>query len=89
VPKELVSQLFEKFSRGKDTNRLHVEGTGLGLYVGRNLIDAHHGRMWVESAGSGRGAKFIVDIPLEQPREVPHHGTLEGFSAGKKHKTKE
>lgn len=83
VPKELVSQLFEKFSRGKDTNRLHVEGTGLGLYVGRNLVDAHHGRMWVESGGSGRGAKFIVDIPLEQPREMPRHGALEGVSVGK------
>lgn len=88
VPKDLVSQLFEKFSRGKDTNRLHVEGTGLGLYVGRNLVAAHHGRMWVESAGSGRGSKFIVDIPLEQPREVPHYGLLEGNSHGQKSKQK-
>ncbi len=83
VPKELIDQLFEKFSRGKDTSRLHAEGTGLGLYVGRNLVDAHHGRVWVESAGSGQGSKFIVDLPLEQPRDVPHHGTLEEFSIEK------
>jgi len=66
VPAEEIQNLFKKFSRGKDTGRLHVGGTGLGLYVGKNIIDAHHGRIWVESDGEGRGSSFIIELPINQ-----------------------
>lgn len=67
VPAEEIPRLFKKFSRGKDTSRLHAGGTGLGLYVGKNIIDAHHGKIWVESDGANKGSKFIIELPIEQP----------------------
>lgn len=65
IPKEEIPHLFKKFSRGKDISRLHVGGTGLGLYVGKAIAEAHHGQIWVESEGSGMGSRFIIEIPLE------------------------
>lgn len=64
IPKEEIPYLFKKFSRGKDVSRLHVSGTGLGLYVGKAIADAHHGATWVESDGTGTGSKFIIEIPI-------------------------
>ena len=67
VPADEMQYLFKKFSRGKDTGRLHAGGTGLGLYVGKNIVDAHHGKVWVESDGEGKGSRFIIELPIEQP----------------------
>lgn len=68
VPDAELPYLFSKFSRGKDTSRLHVGGTGLGLYVGKNIIESQHGKIWVESEGLNKGSKFIVDLPVVQPK---------------------
>jgi signal transduction histidine kinase len=65
IPKEEIPYLFKKFSRGKDVSRLHVGGTGLGLYVGKAIAEAHHGQVWVESEGDGKGSSFIIEIPVE------------------------
>lgn len=65
IPKEEIPYLFKKFSRGKDVSRLHVGGTGLGLYVGKAIAEAHHGQVWVESEGDGKGSSFIIEIPME------------------------
>jgi len=65
VPKEEIPFLFRKFSRGKDVSRLHVGGTGLGLFVGKAIADAHHGATWVESDGAGKGSRFIIEIPID------------------------
>lgn len=68
IPKDDLSYLFSKFSRGRDTKRLHANGTGLGLYVGKNIIEAHHGKIWAESEGAEKGSRFIIELPLEQPK---------------------
>lgn len=65
IPREEIPFLFRKFSRGKDVSRLHVSGTGLGLFVGKAIADAHHGATWVESDGAGMGSRFIIEIPIE------------------------
>jgi len=65
IPKEEIPYLFKKFSRGKDVSRLHVGGTGLGLYVGKAIAETHHGQVWVESDGAGKGSRFIIEIPVE------------------------
>lgn len=65
IPKEEIPYLFKKFSRGKDVSRLHVGGTGLGLYVGKAIAESHHGQVWVESEGDGKGSSFIIEIPVE------------------------
>lgn len=66
IPKEEIPYLFKKFSRGKDVSRLHVGGTGLGLYVGKAIAEAHHGQVWVESDGAGLGSRFIIEIPVSR-----------------------
>jgi signal transduction histidine kinase len=68
VPKEEVPYLFSKFSRGHDVGRLHVGGTGLGLFVGKSMIEAQHGKLWVESEGEGKGSTFIIELPVSQEK---------------------
>ena len=70
IPKETLPYLFSKFSRGKDITRLHAEGVGLGLFVGKNLIEAHHGKIIVDSPGAGQGSHFIIELPLRQPPKL-------------------
>jgi len=65
IPHDEIPYLFKKFSRGKDVSRLHVGGTGLGLFVGKAIAEAHHGQVWVESDGTGLGSRFIIEIPVE------------------------
>ena len=70
IPQTELPYLFAKFSRGKDTARLNTGGTGLGLYVGKQMIEKSGGKIWVESEGDGKGARFIVEVPIEQPDEL-------------------
>ena len=64
IPASEIDSLFQKFSRGKDTSRLHANGTGLGLYLGKELIEAMHGRIWFESPGEGKGSTFLIELPV-------------------------
>ncbi len=63
-PKE-GKRLFEKFTRSTETMKLDVSGTGLGLYVGKNFVEAHGGLLSVESDGLGKGSTFIIKLPVE------------------------
>ncbi|MFZ2975016.1 MAG: HAMP domain-containing sensor histidine kinase [Candidatus Moraniibacteriota bacterium] len=65
VPAEEMPYLFSKFSRGKDINRLNAGGTGLGLHVARKVMEALHGRIWVESRGANLGSTFFLEVPKE------------------------
>jgi two-component system sensor histidine kinase KdpD len=59
-------KVFEKFYRGKDM-RERIPGTGMGLTIAREIVRAHHGRIWVESE-AGKGARFSFSVP-RAPRE--------------------
>lgn len=59
-----IGNLFKKFSRGSNANQLAAGGIGLGIYVGRKIIEAHHGKIWAESPGVEKGATFIVELPI-------------------------
>lgn len=65
IPESEMQYLFKKFSRGKDIARLNAGGTGLGIYVGKSMMEAHHGRIWAQSAGAGKGASFVVELPID------------------------
>jgi len=60
-----VGRIFEKFYRGGRAARR--EGTGMGLAITRGIIEAHGGRIWVESA-LGQGSTFTIAIPVESKR---------------------
>jgi PAS domain S-box-containing protein len=64
VPPGEHRRIFEKFYRlDPDLNR-GVGGTGLGLYISRELLDRMGGRIWVESEGAGTGSTFLAELPL-------------------------
>jgi signal transduction histidine kinase len=62
-----IDSLFEKFTRARGANSVNTTGTGLGLYVAKNLVEGHSGSVHIESEGPGKGSKFIVEVPLTQP----------------------
>lgn len=60
-----IDKLFSKFSRAKDAHKTNVTGTGLGLYVAKQMVEAHKGNVWVESPGKGKGTSFFIEIPAK------------------------
>lgn len=63
---EEIGELFKKFSRADSARRLTSEGTGLGLYVAKLIIEDHKGKIWAESDGHNKGSKFIFELPVIQ-----------------------
>jgi signal transduction histidine kinase len=58
-----VPRLFSKFYRVKNDRTQRISGTGLGLYIVKQMVDAHHGEIWVESK-PGQGSTFSFSLPL-------------------------
>jgi signal transduction histidine kinase len=70
VAPEDQSHLFERFFRAGNTRQGQVPGTGLGLYIARAIVEAHGGRIDVESS-LGEGTRFSVDLPLVREPVLP------------------
>ena len=64
IPPEALPRLFEPFYRIEDPTRRGIKGTGLGLAVCRKLVEAHAGRIWVDSPGAGLGSRFCFTLPI-------------------------
>jgi len=62
ISKENIGKLFKLFSRTKNAHKVNVSGTGLGLYVAKQMVEAHKGRIWVESPGEGKGSTFFMEL---------------------------
>jgi signal transduction histidine kinase len=59
IPPEQVPHVFDRYWRGRGASR---HGIGLGLFIVKRLVDAHGGRIWVESE-PGKGATFVFTLP--------------------------
>ena len=60
IPKGDITKLFKRFSQG--TSKKRSAGTGLGLYLSRQIVEAHQGKIWAESEVS-KGSVFSFMIP--------------------------
>ena len=71
IDSEILPRLFSKFASKS------FEGTGLGLFVSKSIVEAHGGKMWAENNADGNGASFSFSLPLnkqeqEQLKSVEH-----------------
>jgi signal transduction histidine kinase len=64
IDPQILPRLFSKFA-----TKSH-RGTGLGLHISKNIVEAHGGKIWAENNGDGRGATFTIALPLlnKQPK---------------------
>ena len=61
-----LGALFQKFERADGADEVNVQGTGLGLYIAKQIIDAHRGKIWAESDGLSKGATFFVELKRKE-----------------------
>jgi signal transduction histidine kinase len=63
IPDQERERLFERFFRAQSALERQIQGTGLGLYISKAIVDAHDGRIGVDSV-PGEGTTFIVEFPV-------------------------
>lgn len=63
ISPEDMQVLFTEGGHGKESTKVNVESTGFGLYIVRNIVEAHGGTVRAESEGVGKGSRFIVELP--------------------------
>ncbi|MES2668524.1 MAG: ATP-binding protein [Patescibacteria group bacterium] len=64
ITKEDMAHLFTEGGHGANSTKINVESTGFGLYIVKNIVEAHNGKVWAESEGEGKGSRFIVELPI-------------------------
>jgi two-component system sensor histidine kinase KdpD len=67
IPVDLRERVFDKFFRALQAGNASASqpaGTGMGLTIARGITEAHEGRIWIDSAGDGRGARVVFTLPI-------------------------
>ena len=77
IPKAEIAKLFSKFFRASNVIHLQTDGSGLGLFIAKNIILRHGGQVWVESE-EGKGTTITVVVPVKAellPKEQEEDAT--------------
>jgi two-component system sensor histidine kinase VicK len=74
IAPEHLNRLFERHYRVDDGDGGKVKGTGLGLLIARQIVNAHGGDIWAESV-VGKGSTFYFTIPFHEERQSGKEGT--------------
>ena len=64
ITPEDMRHLFTEGGHGKDSIKVNVHSTGYGLYIAKQVTEAHGGKISAQSEGSGKGSTFIVELPV-------------------------
>jgi signal transduction histidine kinase len=67
IPEKDKVKLFTKFFRATNVMRMQTEGSGLGLFIAKNIIEEHKGRIYIESE-EGKGTKINFTLPLKSSK---------------------
>lgn len=63
IRSDVLPKLFQKFMRAPKASEANIHGTGLGLFIAKEIMNAHGGKIWAESAGEGKGSQFYIELP--------------------------
>ncbi|TSC96327.1 MAG: hypothetical protein Athens101410_41 [Parcubacteria group bacterium Athens1014_10] len=69
IPKNQQSRVFTKFFRENNITKTQTEGSGLGLFIVKNIIEAHKGKIWFESEEK-KGSSFYFSLPLYNNKKL-------------------
>ena len=69
IPKTDVDKVFDRFYRGEKSRSREFGGAGLGLAIAKGIVEAHGGKIWVES-GVGAGSRFSFSLPRSGPQSA-------------------
>ena len=76
-----MPELFKKFLRADDAGKTNITGTGLGLYVAKQIVSGLGGKIWAESAGKGQGSSFIIEFPQAKgPKIIATKAKVEAYT---------
>ncbi len=62
IPKDEILKVFDEFYRARNAKEIERDGTGLGLSMAKQVVERHHGKIWVESE-EGKGSTFSIILP--------------------------
>ncbi len=71
IPKQSQAEVFTKFFRAPNVLKVITEGSGLGLFLVKDIVLKHEGKIWFESE-EGTGTTFFFDLPVTQPTTDVH-----------------
>jgi len=86
IPKEEISNIFKKFQRGSNARDMYTDGSGLGLFIVKEIIEGHGGQVWAESE-IGKGSSFFASLPTNPPKDINIKATIIERAGGEVKKT--
>jgi signal transduction histidine kinase len=65
ITEEDKARLFTEGGHGKDSQTINAHSTGYGLFIAKQITEAHGGTIRAESEGAGKGSIFVVEFPTQ------------------------